>query len=86
MKPTIGRIVHVNFRNRREKRVTRPAIIVEDWGGTIDDQTINVQVFTDASNDGLDGGTLWMTSVAYGEPKSDTPIDASAFWFWPPRV
>lgn len=87
MKPTIGRIVHVTFLNARNTRVTRPAIIVEDWnGGYGDDQRVNVQVFTDGGNDGAQGNTLWLTSVAYGEPKADTALDAPPSWCWPPRA
>lgn len=87
MKPTIGRIVHVTFLNGRGRRVTRPAIIVEDWnGGYGDDQRVNVQVFTDGGNDGTQGNTIWLTSVAYGEAKADAADDAPASWCWPPRV
>lgn len=57
----------------------RPAVIVKDWG----DNKVNVQVFTDSSNDypaGTpgSGGTLWATSVHYA------PAEAKQIgtWHW----
>lgn len=91
--PTVGRIVHVHLiapgGPNKGQLVTRPAIVVEAWGGK--DSAINVRVFLDGWNDlgdaHLDGAVLaaaeWISSVtalvAGEEPRERT-------WSWPPRA
>ena len=60
--PTIGRIVHYTLPEGRSKGDVRPAIIVHVWGPE-HDSSVQLQVFTDESNDGLPG-VVWKTSVA----------------------
>lgn len=92
-KPSIGRIVHVHLiatgGPNKGQLVTRPAIIVQDWGGT--DSAVNVRVFLDGWNDlgdaHVDGAVLaaaeWLTSVVQ-LAEGETPRERT--WSWPPRV
>lgn len=80
--PTVGRIVHYVL-ERPEPRppIVRPAIIVHVWPGTTtQDGLVQLQVFTDCSNDGFATGTAWKTSVLYDEEKKP------GTWHWPPRA
>lgn len=77
---TAGRIVHFVLADPDYNGIHhhRPAIIVRAWN----DEMVQLQVFTDASNDGQQGGTgiVWQTSVPYSEahePRS---------WHFPERV
>lgn len=72
--PSIGRLVHYVMPNGKH----RPAMIVEAWDNS---SHLNLQVFTDGSNDGPDTPSmLWQTSVEYAEsPAPNT-------WHWPERV
>lgn len=53
----------------------RPAIVVKkcppEWGYPEDDRAVQLQVFTDGSNDGgiFQSGMVWRTSVKYSETK-----------------
>ena len=72
----IGRVVHFVMPNGEH----RPAFVVKIW----DQQygTVNLQVFTDGSNDGSEysDGIFWGTSV----PHNPDPMPYS--WHWPERV
>lgn len=49
-----GRIVHYVLSEGRSKDEHRPAIIVKVWESHKAQGTVNMQVFTDGSNDGLE--------------------------------
>ena len=49
-----GRIVHYVLPNGRSKGEHRPAIIVKVWESHRAQGTVNMQVFTDGENDGLE--------------------------------
>jgi hypothetical protein len=81
-KPAIGRIVHFVLSEGRGQGEHRPAIIVRVWdqhehGGV---PLVNLQVFTDQLNDGIDAGTAWRTSVPFDAEKG------LGSWHWPERV
>jgi hypothetical protein len=78
---TIGRIVHFSFVNARRERVERPAIVVRVWNEGPHGGTVQLQVFTDAENDG-EAGVIWRTSVQHRE---DVPArgELSYYWYWP---
>jgi hypothetical protein len=87
-KPSVGRIVHYSMPDGRSVGQARPAMIVRVWDGASDYvpeghvPMVQLQVFTDGSNDGDDyaAGLAWKTSVHYdAEGKPGT-------WRWPPRV
>ena len=74
--PSVGRIVHVRFKDR-----CQAAVIVRAWSET----TVNLIVFRDGSNDAGDGGngsdaTRWMTSATLDETAT------GHHWHWPERV
>lgn len=80
MKPTVGRIVHYTSSDG----AVRPAMVV----ATNDDGTCNLQVFRDGANDdrdpdltddALDAGLTWKTSIPEGEP------GMRGKWTWPSR-
>lgn len=55
----------------------RPAIVVHCWS----DYCIQLQVFTDGTNDRLDGQNIvWVTSVTQDEDEKK-----SRTWHWPER-
>lgn len=69
MTPTVGRIVNYVLPNG----AIRPAIVVRVW----DDGRLQLQQFTDQTNDGEPLGIVWRTSVVEGcEPGQ---------WHWPVR-
>ena len=81
---TEGRIVHYVLSNGEH----RPAIVVRDWSnstlGSYPDGTVNLQVFTDGSNDKgavhgnvSEQGLLWATSVHH-----DPAGDVHHTWHW----
>lgn len=73
---TEGRIVHYVLPHGPSRGEHRPAIVVKVWSK--DMGTVNLQVFTDGSNDGENyaAGVLWQTSIVYSEDKEpDT-------WHW----
>lgn len=75
--PTIGRIVHVRFRDgtrRFNGSDTHPAIVVAAHSDTM----INARVFTDSADN-----PMWLTSIER-EDASD-PNRTYPVWFWPPR-
>lgn len=77
----VGRIVHyvlTETTNHERRHEHRPAIIVHAWN----DETVQLQVFTDASNDGPQGGTgvVWRTSVMH----SDEHLPGT--WHFPERI
>ena len=66
---TEGRMVHFVLPNGEH----RPAVIVRVWHVTgVCDGYVNLQVFTDGTNDGQENaaGIAWKTSVCYDENKS----------------
>jgi hypothetical protein len=73
MKPTVGRIVEYVLKDRYGKLQIRPAIIVRVWSDTC----VQLQVFTDGTNDGPDyaSGIYWATSVMRCENKSERTWD-----------
>ncbi len=84
---TEGRIVHFVLSEGRNKGEHRPAIIVKVWDVHRVDGMIQLQVFTDGSNDflgqGRDGNwfpLLWKTSVHYSEEMEP------GTWHWPEKV
>jgi hypothetical protein len=72
-KPTVGQIVHYVLEDGLNKGKHRPAIVVNDWHGST---RINLQVFTDGSNDGqlYKSGLYWATSVPYAPPSENKPF------------
>jgi hypothetical protein len=66
-----GRIVHYVV----ESGEHRPAIVVH----VFNEETglVNLQVFTDVSNDGLAESIIWKTSIGYSEDASITNT-----WHW----
>jgi len=84
--PSIGRIVHfVLPADSRYPGAHRPAIIVRVWdeNPTID-SLVQLQVFTDGSNDGVPykSGLFWATSVHHAASSENEP----ATWHWPEFV
>lgn len=84
---TEGRIVHYVMEDAEEHRqqpdgtvawgpAHRPAIIIKVWDR--ERGTVNLQVFTDGSNDGAfyESGIAWKTSRVYSEGKE------SGTWHW----
>lgn len=78
-----GCIVHFVLQHERNKGEHRPAIVVKDWKSHKYGVPgmVNLQVFTDCSNDVLPGrdgydGHLWATSVHYSENKEP------GTWHW----
>lgn len=81
MKPSIGRIVHYRLPDGRSAGDLRPAIVVTVWpeDGTPHGGSLQLQVFTDGTNDGPSyaSGIAWKTSVVEG-----TDLGT---WRWPER-
>ena len=74
MIPFIGRIVHFVLPNGEH----RPAIIVRVWDSASSPESyVNLQVFTDSDNDGLQN-TMWRISV-----RQDVENMAPGTWHWP---
>lgn len=77
--PTVGRIVHYVLPDQHVRGTIRPAMIVRVWSATM----VNLQVFTDGTNDRLDAGStvapVWRTSV------SEDPEGKPGTWHWPER-
>lgn len=85
---SVGRIVHYVLSSGRNKGEHRPAIVVKTWGEATHDYTpsVQLQVFTDATNDFPEGGPgsngiLWATSVT-----QDQTGTSPNSWHWPERV
>ena len=76
--PSIGRIVHYCFTDRYNTLVHRPAIVVRVWNPGTDQEMVQLQVFTDGTNDGPDfaSGIVWRTSVHY----SEEPLNHTYHW------
>lgn len=71
---TEGRIVHYVMHGGNSKGEHRPAIIINAWKNISTYQNegrVNLQVFTDFSNDGEEyaSGQYWATSIPYSESK-----------------
>ncbi|MHB1681574.1 MAG: hypothetical protein ACYCYO_01920 [Bacilli bacterium] len=86
MKPSVGRIVHFVLKDRSGELVHRPAIIVRNWadeGVYVQEEGVQLQVFTDGTNDGPEyaSGIHWATSVHH-----DEAADTEHTWHWPERV
>lgn len=85
MKPSVGRIVHFVLKDRHGELVHRPAIVVRNWadeGHYVDVEGVQLQVFTDDTNDGPEyaSGLFWATSVHHEEE------DKKEYsWHWPER-
>lgn len=93
-KPSIGRVVHYVI----DENTHRPAIVVRVWAdeqhyqedAAKGDHVVQLQVFTDGSNDrhtaeslgilGAENGLVWRTSVHFD------PNGAPGTWHWPERV
>jgi len=75
-RPSVGRIVHYVLPDGPSAGAHRPAIIVRVWSA----QCVQLQVFTDGSNDGpgYKSGLVWRTSVLLG-------LDENT-WHWPEFV
>jgi hypothetical protein len=93
---TVGRIVHYIYQEsdlgKRYQHLVgevRPAIVVRVLPDVFrkDDGTTsngyNLQVFTDAHNDGFDEYTIWLTSI---ELVSEASEAKPGTCHWPPRV
>jgi|GEM_PF-6072682 len=75
--PTVGRIVLFNLK-AKDGVVTRPAIVVRVWERTDGEMPlVNLQVFTDETNDGLPGIT-WSTSAHHADGNE------AGTWHWMP--
>jgi hypothetical protein len=100
-KVSVGRIVHYVLANGEH----RPAIIVRVWPGEFGTAEvtdgINVQIFTDGSNDAAAGtdvaigsfsgeeriqGVAWRPSVRYRDPSDGNVAELMGTWHWPERV
>jgi len=83
--PSVGRIVHFILPDGQYPGDHRPAIIVKIWDAepTIDSM-VQLQVFTDGSNDGdaYKSGLFWATSVHYADPSENKFYT----WHWPEFV
>jgi hypothetical protein len=81
-RPTIGRIVHVRFRDgqRFNGSDTHPAIVTAAFGDgdPARYQYINCRVFVDGHEP-----PMWLTSINRAE--LDEGGHTSPVWFWPPR-
>jgi hypothetical protein len=76
-----GRIVHYVLQSGRNTGEHRPAIIVKVWNANRAYGMVNMQVFTDGTNDYLhtdpwSSGIAWATSVHYSETKEP------GTWHW----
>ena len=62
---TEGRIVHYVLESGRSQGEHRPAIVVKVWPQYAESHPgmVQLQVFTDQTNDGFDTGTIWRTSI-----------------------
>jgi hypothetical protein len=80
--PSVGRIVHYVLRNDdRNAGQHRPAIITRVWDPVPHaGSAVQLQVFTDGSNDGLEN-VVWRTSVM-----QDATGEHGGSWHWPERV
>lgn len=83
--PSVGRVVHYVLDAGPNQGQHRPALIVRVWGDTWD-SLVNLQVFTDGSNDyypnqGEEPLTLWRTSRSR-EDSGTVP----GTWHWPEFV
>lgn len=88
-----GRIVHFILDSKVDKNavdevVCRPAIIVNAWGGKLEDGKVNLLIFLDGNNDtenkaadffGVSNYVVWSTSVSYSDNKEQNT------WHWPER-
>ncbi|MBA2285849.1 MAG: hypothetical protein H0W02_10220 [Ktedonobacteraceae bacterium] len=88
----VGRIVHYVLESGRSQGDHRPAIVVRDWKQ--DNGLVNIHVFTDGLNDGLESSsynpeqnvvfpvisTIWRTSIHYSEEKEP------GTWHWPEKA
>jgi hypothetical protein len=81
MKPTVSRIVHyvtspLDGTYEHKAGTHRPAIIVHMWT----DEMVQLQVFTDGTNDRADGlPVVWVTSVHQDESEDKQ----MRTWHWP---
>src|SRR4051812_37918792 len=78
---TEGRMVHYVLPDGPSAGQHRPAVVVHVWRDIPDyvaDGRVQLQVFTDGTNDGGDyaGGLVWRTSVKYSEEKEP------GTWHW----
>ena len=73
---TVGRIVHYVLPDGPYAGDVRPAIVVRVWNQDLG--AVNLQVFTDQSNDGFDTGVVWATSVVH-----DQETKKPRTWHWP---
>jgi hypothetical protein len=80
MKATVGRTVHYVLPDGTNRGDHRPAVVVRVWDQSA--ASIQLQVFTDGSNDGAHYamGVAWKTSVHQDEEKKEPGT-----WHWPER-
>lgn len=76
----VGRIVHFVLIGGRNEGEHRPAIIVRTWSDH-DPGLVNLQVFTDKTNDGHDQCVIWQTSIHH-DPDEKQP----GTWHFPEYV
>lgn len=85
--PTVGRIMLYTYAEHDGVKAhvvgeTRPCIVVRSFGGP----SVNVQVFTDGSNDFEDGRRLhWATSVSTVPAKPSPEPQQPGAITWPTR-
>ena len=82
-KLAIGHIVHYVLPGGRNRGEHRPAIVVKVWEEAAG-EAVQLQVFTDSSNDFPTGpgsnGVLWAISVRHDEEQQQ------GTWHWPEEV
>jgi len=97
---TVGRIVHYVLESGRSKGEHRPAIVVRDWSNPElpgSDGMVQLQVFTDGGNDGLEtsfpvnnglaGSYTRQTDLMIWRTSVHYDIHlAPGTWHWPERV
>lgn len=72
---TIGRMVHFVLDTGPSAGEHRPAVVVRVWNK--EQGYVQLQVFTDGSNDGFTENVIWRTSV-----RPDPSGQAAYSWHW----
>ena len=82
---TEGRIVHYVLPDGPNRGQHRPAIVVRVWRSGYAPDLVQLQVFTDGTNDGYAESVIWRTSVHYGsESRVGGPEPGT--WHWIERA
>lgn len=81
-KASIGRIVHYVLEDKYGEKQHRPAIIVRIWNEGTEQEMVQLQVFTDGTNDGeqFASGLFWATSIHHSDEHE------VGTYHWPERV